>query len=80
MRHTQLWFITIIILTLLGIGRIVANQKISDEEYAWQVVDQFRHYLCPRAGVCTQQEALNHLREDWPTIYQAGFSVLERPE
>ena len=69
-------------ITILGIFLFILQTKkrISDKDYALQVLDQYIRYYCPRDNVCSRRQALARMQRDWPHIYKLGFSILEENE
>lgn len=69
----------IILIIFLFILPILTKPKLTEEEYAWQVIDQFTKFTCSRSGICDRKKALAHLRNKWMT-YAKHFEILEAEE
>lgn len=69
--------VLLIIIASLAVNSVVTQTKITEKEYAGQVLDQYIKYYCPTAGTCARKKALEKLRRDWPHVYKLGFQALE---
>jgi cell division protein FtsI/penicillin-binding protein 2 len=72
--------VLLITIVYLAVVTAIDQRKVTEEEYAAQVLNQYIKYYCPNAGTCDRKKALERLRLDWPHVYRLGFSILEENE
>jgi|GEM_PF-5798000 len=72
--------VLLITIVYLAVVAAINQRKVTEKEYALQVLDQYIRYYCPKDGVCSHHQALARMQRDWPHIYKLGFSILEENE